>query len=81
MPGLPMDQSDVVFKTQSSIELDPSAFLPSYVSICLSSLGRRSRSPPSGMGGGRRFSVGGGAPEISMGSTEGRGGETEGNGD
>ena len=39
------------------------------------------RDAPSGMGGGRRFSVGGGAPELSMGSTEGRGGETEGNGD
>ena len=46
MPDLPMDQSDVVSKTQSSIELNPSAFLSSYETGRLSSLGRRSRSPP-----------------------------------
>ena len=33
MPGLPMVQSDVVFKTLSSIELDSSAFLSSHVTI------------------------------------------------
>ena len=61
MPGLPMDQSDVVFKTQSSIELDSSAFLPSHWTGRLSSLRRRSRSPPREREGADALASGGGA--------------------
>ena len=45
-------------------------------------MGNHAKLAPIGNGRGADAKAsGGGAPELSMGSTEGRGGETEGNGD